>query len=272
MGGRALAIRIEEITDPAHPALGGLAHLLRTTFADPNLVLSEAQVRAGAGRREADRTVHVLVALDGDAVVGGVFFNYVPASHCGFSEYLVVDRAYRRAGIGRALVEARRATLDRQARAHGAPGARGVFIEVESPERTPAEFLERERQTALDAWDRLRVFHRLGFLRVDITYRQPPLGPDKDPVDYLDLLFCPWDETVRRQRLLPPRWIIDTVRPVWRSMSPHRHQEFLEWLEGLLGPDPIRLVPLLSSSDGEDKEWQSTRETSRETAAGNSWS
>ena len=266
-----MVVRIEEISDPAHPALGRLAQLLRTTFADPNLVLTEEQVRAAAGRREADRTVHVLVALAGDAVVGGTLFTYVVPSHCGFSEYLVVDRAHRRAGIGRKLVEARRATLDRQARAHGAPAARGVFIEVENPQRTPSEFLERERLTALDAWDRLRVFDRLGFMRVDIPYRQPPLGPDKEAVDYLDLLFCPWDETVRKERRLPAQWVIDTLRPVWRAMAPQRYEEYFRWLVSRVGPDPIPLVPLFSGSDKEVAEWQSTRGSSREPAAGNSW-
>jgi len=267
-----MAIRIEEIVDPAHPALGRLAQLLRTTFADPNIVLDEARLRAAAGRRDAERSVHVLVAADGDTVAGGVVFSYVVPSRCGFSEYLVVDRAYRRAGLGRALVEARRATLDREARGHGAPGARGVFIEVENPERTPPEYLELERRTALDAWERLRVFHRLGFLRVDVTYRQPPLGPEKEAVDYLDLLFCPWDEEVLRRRRLPPHWVVETLRPVWRGMAPGRYLEFLESLESRVGSDPIPLLPLLASPDGEVEEWQSKRGSSRERAAGNSWS
>lgn len=239
-----MAIEIRELTDPADPDVSRLAQLMLATFADPNIVLSEDRLKEFTGLVEPDRSFHVLVAKDGGAVVGGVVFSFVVPSLCGFSEYLVVHRDYRRQGVGRALVEARKELLDRRARERGAPGARGVFIEVENPERTPPEFLERERETALDAWDRWRVFHRLGFLRVDVPYVQPPLGPDKRPVDYMDLLFCPWDEEARRTRRIPATWILDTVRPIWRGWVPGRYQEFLASFRQRLGDGTVPLVPL----------------------------
>lgn len=239
-----MAIGIRELTDPADPDVSRLAQLMLATFADANIVLSEERLKEFTGRVEADRSFHVLVARDGDGVVGGVVFSFVVPSLCGFSEYLVVHRDYRRQGIGRLLVEARKELLDRRAREHGAPGARGVFIEVENPERTPPAFLERERETAVDAWDRWRIFHRLGFLRVDVAYVQPPLGPDKRPVDYMDLLFCPWDEGVRRSRRVPAEWILHTVRPIWRGWVPDRYQEFLASFRVRLGDGLVPLVPL----------------------------
>ncbi len=239
-----MGMEIRELTDPSDPNVRRLEQLILSTFADPNIMLSEGDLEKFIGLVEPERSFHVLVAKDGDALVGGVVFSFVVPSLCGFSEYLVVHPAYRRRGVGRALIEARKQLLDRRAREQGAPGARGVFIEVENPERVPLEFRERERQTAIDAWDRWRVFHRMGFLRVDVPYVQPPLGPDKQPVYYLDLFFCPWDEEVRRTRAIPVNWILDTVRPVWRGWIPDRYQEFLASFQQRLGAGPVPLVPL----------------------------
>src|SRR5690242_2947865 len=92
------------------------------------------------------RSFHVLVAEDaGRQVIGGSVFSYVPRSNCGFSEYLVVEPAARGQRLGRALFDQRRAILNACAVQHGHMGLRpcnGLFIEVDSPERTPPEMLE----------------------------------------------------------------------------------------------------------------------------------
>jgi hypothetical protein len=179
-----------------------------------------------------------------------VVFNYVVASLCGFSEYLVVAKGCRRRGVGRLLVDARQALLHARARECGFGGARGVFIEVESPHRTPEDILAEDRRAALDPWDRWRAFHRMGFFRTSVPYVQPPLGRGKAPVYYLDLFFAPWDAAAAGERCIPFDWVIETVGPIWRGWAPDLYQESLDWLRRAAGGGQVKLIPLLT--DGAD--------------------
>ena len=104
-------------------------------------------------------------------LLGGTVFSYVPATNCGFSEYLVVRKERHGQGLGRRLFDARRAVLDELAQQSQAGACSGLFIEADNPERTPADLQARERETAMDALVRLQVFAHLGFLRVDIDVR-----------------------------------------------------------------------------------------------------
>jgi hypothetical protein len=208
-----------ELTDPADPRLARFAALLNATFPDPNSVLGLDRIQEflRANRADSPRRFYVLVAEHNTAVVGGTVFSYVARSNCGFSEYIVVGTALRGVGIGRGLFDARKALLDAEAQRHGAAHCRGLFIEVDNPERTPAGFVEAERQTALDPRQRLRIFDRLGFRRVDLAYVQPPLAPGKHAVDYMDLLFAPWASDWRS---IPSEWIFDTLEAIWSAWSP----------------------------------------------------
>jgi GNAT superfamily N-acetyltransferase len=156
----------------------------------------------------------VLVIEEGDRVVGGSIFSYVPRTACGFSEYLVLEPESRGRGLGRKLFDRRKAILDARANGH----CRGLFIEVDSPERTPPEMLAADRETGLDEYERLRLFAHLGFQRVDVAYVQPPLGAGKQAVDYLDLLFAswqmpPWD-------VVPLEVVTQTIEPIWSAWAP----------------------------------------------------
>lgn len=246
-GGRLTGLELKEVTTTADPDLRALSDLMLATFADSNIVLSYERMAEFVDQREgAGRSFHVLAARDAGAVVGGVVFSHVPASGCGFSEYIVVHKDYRGRRLGRLLFDERKVILDTRARAAGFPACRGLFIEVESPERTPPAFLEQERETALDAVERWRVFHRMGFLRCGLPYVQPPLGPGKDPIDYMDLLFIPWAADAAAARQIPPDWVLSTVAPVWRSWVPGQYQEFLTWLGNQMGTRPVDLIPLFS--------------------------
>ncbi len=129
-----------------------------------------------------------------------------------------VDRPARGTGLGRRLFEARKEVLDEAARQDGHDGCRGLFIEADNPLRLPADLAAVERETALDAWERLRLFDHLGFRRVDAPYVQPPLAPDKEPIEYLDLLFAPWRAEASAR--IPTRWVLDTLEPIWSAWSP----------------------------------------------------
>jgi GNAT superfamily N-acetyltransferase len=227
------------IADPADRQLEALAALLAATFADPDTILGLDRLQEFVAAPDGPRAFRVLVASQDGRVVGGSVFSYVPASNCGFSEYIVVAAESRGRGLGRALFEARRLALDALAAGSGYQGCNGLFIEVDSPRRTPPDYLARERVTALDAAERLRVFAHLGFRRLDMRYVQPPLAVGKSAVDYLDLLFAPWVQVLAA---VPAQWVLDTVEPIWRSWSPMAAETYLAEMRRRLGDRPVRLL------------------------------
>lgn len=224
-----MAVRIVRVADPDDPRLMNVSRLLSTVFVDPNTILGPDRLGAflASHASTSGRTLYVLAAVDEQraadgpgGLLGATIFSYVPRSNCGFSEYILSHPAARGQGIGRLLFDARKAHLDAAARQAGHAACNGLFIEAENPERTPAALLEAERETALDARLRLRLFAHLGFARVDVAYVQPPLGPGKQAVGYLDLLFAAW---VGSAAAIPAAWVADTVLPIWRAWAPgHR--------------------------------------------------
>jgi GNAT superfamily N-acetyltransferase len=241
--------RLKLVTAPDEPELAALSALMNRVFPDPNSVLGldRMQEFLAANRADAARRFCILVATDTEldgAVVAGSVFSHVVASNCGFSEYLVADRSARGQGLGRRLVDARKAVLDAEAQRHGHSGCRGVFIEVDSPVRTPPELAAAESETALDAWERLRLFDHLGFRRVDAPYIQPPLAPDKQAVDYLDLLFAAWDESAATGRRIPAQWMFDTLEAIWSAWTPETYSLHLAMLKQQIQTEHVALSAL----------------------------
>jgi GNAT superfamily N-acetyltransferase len=217
-------MHVKQINSPDDPDLADLSALMDITFPDPNSVLGLDRMREflAANRPGASRRFCILVATDprrAGAVVGGSVFSHVVRSNCGFSEYILADPAARGRGLGRQLFEARKEILDTEARRLGHDACWGVFIEVDNPERLPAHFAAAERETALDSWARLRLFDHLGFRRVEVPYVQPPLAPDKQAVDYMDLLFAPWHPAAVASARIPAGWIFETLEAVWSAWT-----------------------------------------------------
>jgi GNAT superfamily N-acetyltransferase len=241
-------VTVRRVDDPRDSALPELSSLLHATFADPDTVLELDRMQAFLAQpeRSSDRRFCVLVAVEGGVVLGGTVFSYVPATNCGFSEYLLARKDRHRQGIGRLLFVARQTTLDQLAREAGQSACSGLFIEADNPQRTPLDLQARERETAMDALERLQVFAHLGFLRVDIDYAQPPLGPEKQQVGYLDLLFAPWQERIRDQGRLPAEWVTETLCPIWTSWAPATALRACEALRRHLAESSVALLPLPS--------------------------
>lgn len=114
-----------------------------------------------ARRGELPYTLWIRIALDGDALAGGIAFERYPASGCGLLTYLVVAPGARGRGVGRRLVDDALATL---------AGAPAVFGEVNDP-RT------QRREPADVARGRLAMFERWGARVVPVRYVQPALAP-----------------------------------------------------------------------------------------------
>jgi GNAT superfamily N-acetyltransferase len=246
---------VKPIDSPDDPDLAGLSALMDVTFPDPNSVLGldRMQEFLAANRPAAPRRFCILVAIDptrAGVVVGGSVFSHVVRSNCGFSEYILTDRAARGRGLGRQLFEARKEVLDAEARRFGHDACRGVFIEVDNPDRLPAAFAAAERETALDSWERLRLFDHLGFRRVQLPYVQPPLAPDKQSVDYLDLLFAPWSPATVASGRIPMGWIVDTLEAIWSAWtaSAETTAMHLDNLRRSVRSAEVPLLPVATSS------------------------
>jgi GNAT superfamily N-acetyltransferase len=237
---------LRRLTEPSDPDLHAMAALMHAVFPDPNVVLGLDRLQEFVGERTGDRVFNALVAKEAGEVVGCVVFSYVPASNCGFSEYIAVAGTLRGGGLGRYLFEARRDLLNEHARAGGQRACNGLFIEADNPLRVPAGLMEQERETAIDARERLQIFAHLGFKRVDVAYVQPPLGPGKQAVTYLDLLFAPWVGDVQS---IDPTWVIQTVEPIWRSWSPDTYAAELSTLQAHISRPTVALRPLIEPEE-----------------------
>ena len=113
----------------------------------------EAWQRALRGECAYELTVRV--AMDGDAIAGGITYERYPRSNCGFLTYMVVTPAARGQRLGRRLLDEAIAEL---------PDV--VLGEVNDPE------LHGEEARA-----RLERFRRWGARVADVRYVQPALGP-----------------------------------------------------------------------------------------------
>ena len=105
----------------------------------------------------------IRLALDGDAIAGGIAYELYPRSRCGLITYMVIAPTARRIGLGKRLQGEAAAALF-------ADGAVAVFGEINDPRITTIEGAEA-------AWARLERNQRWGARVLDIRYIQPALGP-----------------------------------------------------------------------------------------------
>lgn len=183
-------LRIRQITDPQDPAIASFGRLQDRTYADPEMLIpASIMPRMLAARTTGERINLMLVAEQTGEVVGGTFFHYFAGVNTGFSSFLTVAPEVRGQGVAKALHAARFGLLDREAGAK-AP-AHGVFIDVVVPERLSPGEVAAERAVGSDPWDRRRIFHRMGFRKVDVSYFQPAEGSGGTAITTMDLLYCP---------------------------------------------------------------------------------
>lgn len=169
-------------------------------------------------RGELPYELTVEVALDGDAIAGGIAYERYPRSGCGLVTYLAVAPAARGQGLGRRLLAG--AVADLHAR-----GAPAVFGEVDDP-----------RVHGAAAWDRVRRFQRWGARVVDARYVQPALGPglarDRDLVLIVLAGAAPLPAQLPGA---PARVFVDELYAATEGGPPDPEVEL---------PEPLRLVEL----------------------------
>jgi GNAT superfamily N-acetyltransferase len=124
---------------------------------------------------------HVVLAVDGPRILGGVIFDFLADADAGVLEFLVVARAARRHGLGRALLGEAERLLAADGRATIGRPPRWVLAEMNDP------FWPERVIDTLDPFDRAAIWGRWGFHRLRFPYVQPALDPDKSPVHHLML-------------------------------------------------------------------------------------
>jgi GNAT superfamily N-acetyltransferase len=181
-------ITVREVSDPTDPAIPEFGRLQRSVYYAPETLIPAQYIPNMLGAPSGPR-LNVLLLAEDDAgrVVGGALFHAFRVPLTGFSSFLGVSRDHRGQGVARMLHTARFAALDRVLGTE----TRGVFIDVVSPARLPADELEREQAIGSNPCDRRRAFQALGFRQVGVRYEQPVGGPNGGPVTILDLLYCP---------------------------------------------------------------------------------
>lgn len=229
-------VTIRRVADPRDPALAAFGSLQERTFADPELLIPPEVLPGMLARRSTQRRNYMLVAEQGEVVVGGAIFHYFPGVNTGFSSFLAVAPEVRGQGVARRLHEARFALLDEEA----GRSVAGLFIDVLAPERmSPAE-VAAEQAVGADPLLRRRIFDRLGFRKVDVAYYQPPDEPGAEPITTMDLLCCP---------RTPAEWVAAelvaaTMHAYWTPwLGREAADTHAAQLRRRCGGDRVRLLP-----------------------------
>ncbi|HJV28635.1 MAG TPA: GNAT family N-acetyltransferase [Aromatoleum sp.] len=193
---------------------------------------------------------HIVIAEVAGAAVGGVVFDYLAAPNAGVVEFVFVDAAQRRAGIGGALLDEALRILRADARQRCGKRLAAVVAEMNDP------FVRPSTPDNLDPFLRAELWGRWGFGVLRFPYVQPALSPGQAPVGCLILiarLFRPVPKTG-----VPAAWVelvvAEYLRWAMRIDEPERDASFrdmsaflaryrrIAWqlLQHYVGRDPAR--------------------------------
>ena len=212
---------------------------------------------------------HVLVALDGDAPVGGVVLDYLALPVAGMVEFLFVLPAMRGTGLGRRLLDAGLQCLRADARAQGARLV-AIAAEMNDPFRRPA------KPDNMDPFVRAAMWGRWGFDKLLCPYAQPALSAEQDSVDYLTLIVRPMRPAARSgRRSVAAAWVrtlvAEYMRWAMRIRAPERSAEYQRldaYLDTCPGANPrVPLLPLRASIGQDDRHPFDTHEIDAQSPA-----
>lgn len=216
--------------------------------------------------RPPEPRTHLILAIDPDKgkVMGGIIFEYYPASRCGLITYLIVDMEYRGRKVAKGLLGEATSRLKAEAewrspinrlleklslrsgpqRDTGTHSLQAIFAESENPRELAS------LDSSMPAKDRLRAFHQLGAKWIRIPYVQPALSRNQERVRHLLLLCFPVDEHDTPD---PDKQIItDFLRDFYRGLGvrdPDKDGDFLGMTDGLTIPGYIQ--PLYTKPPGD---------------------
>ncbi|BAL24501.1 GNAT family N-acetyltransferase [Azoarcus sp. KH32C] len=257
MARRPAGLRFREI-DASRAGLAALTRFYRDNyvreFPDPDERESLANMRRYLRLKDegwyGQNNYHIVIAEVEGAAVGGIVFDYLAAPNAGVVEFVFVDAAQRRAGIGRALLDEALRILRTDARERCGKRLAAVVAEMNDP------FVRPPTPDNLDPFRRAELWGRWGFGVLRFPYVQPALSAGQAPVGCLLLiarLFRPvpktgvsaaWVELVVAEYL---RWAMRIDQPErdtsFRDMAAFlTRQRRIAWqpLQHYVGHDAVR--------------------------------
>lgn len=192
---------------------------------------------------------HILLAFDGDRLVGGSVSDFLAEANAGVIEFIVVAPACRGRGTGTALLQRTEAAIVSDAGRQRARAPDHFLAELEDP------FKVSPRSAAVDAFARAVIWHRWGYRRLDFPYAQPALSAQQRPASHLMLLLKASDGRHRDMRADAPAAIpADVVRRIvheylrWamRLPDPEQSPEYVTMAHHLDATDSVETLSLLA--------------------------
>jgi len=154
---------------------------------------------------------------------------YYGNQDAGLLAYNAVSPAAQGQGLGRTMVEARKAALLDLAKAKGSTLG-GTFIECNDPAKVSPE------EDVMDPAVRIKMFERWGAVMLPVDYVQPPLEEGGEKCDTLKLLAYPHPETGKyptKEEIKGYLTGIYTELAKYAGMPPEQNPDYLKSVEQL---------------------------------------
>ena len=183
---------------------------------------------------------HILLGFDDGRGIAAAVMDYLAEPNAGIIEFLLVDPARRRQGIGTAMHQRVEEVLQSDARRAGYEALQSIVIEMNDPFRVdPAT-------DNMDPFIRAALWGRWGYAVLGFPYVQPALSDDQGPVTYLLLCAKPLDPAVRHT--FPPKTVRQVVygylKWAMRIDDPEADPTFQEMSQALAQMESVPLTPL----------------------------
>jgi ribosomal protein S18 acetylase RimI-like enzyme len=192
-------------------------------FTDPNEQESFGNMLDALKNENPANTYKIIMMVNEKEIIGIIIANYIHLIKVMFIEFLIVESSYRDNGYGRKLIQI--------AKSHFSD-LELIVAEVNDP-----------RYTYDDSFcplDRVRVWQKFGFRKLDFNYEQPALSDDKDPVKSL-MLMCDSPSLSLTSNL-----VLEIIRSyieyAMRIVDVGSNESFIRMRTSLRGIDEVKLV------------------------------
>jgi GNAT superfamily N-acetyltransferase len=192
-------------------------------FSDPEEQASFDSMLETLKTESSSNTFKVIMFVNGKEVAGIVAVNYVHSIRVLLIEFLLVESSYRSLGLGRKLIDAAKLEF---------PDLDCIVCEINDP-----RYIYDDSFCDLD---RMRVWQKYGFKKLDFNYIQPSLSDDKEPVENM-MLMCS-----SKALYLPSDLVLEIVRSYMKyAMSitdVDENEAYLRMKASLRGISEVRLL------------------------------
>lgn len=183
---------------------------------------------------------HILVARDGEVLLGGVVCDYLAEPNAGVIEFLFIAQTARRRGLGKRLHDETERLLEADAVTAGYAELAYVIAEMNDPYMTDA------RTDNMNPFERASIWSRWGYCVIDFPYVQPALSVEQGSVSNLCLLAKPHhgigNLSIRAHHLRSA--LHEYMRWAMRITRPDGCREFVTMSAYLQGRDAVPLLDL----------------------------